>query len=56
VQKDLDDLVTIHLAIVELLESRVPAPATRNRLEVLRDKLEREIALLQNQPKDMAAD
>ncbi len=54
-QRELDDLVTIHLAVVELLESRVPAPATRNRLEVLRDKLEREIALLQNEPDDMAA-
>jgi hypothetical protein len=56
VQRRLDDLVTIHLAMVERLESRVPSPATRNRLEVLRYKLEREIALLLNEPEGMVAD
>ena len=57
-QKRLEDLVNAHSTILALLESLLLSPAHRRRLELMRDNLEREMALLKTEqlPKDIAAD
>lgn len=55
-QKQLDELTEVHLALLALLESRIISQATKRRLRILRAEIEREIKLLEGQSETMAAD
>jgi hypothetical protein len=58
VQKRFEDVVEAHSAVLGLLESQVMTIAHQRQLELMRDRLEREVALLKaEQPTpNMAAD
>jgi hypothetical protein len=49
VSKTLQDLVRAHLAIVAILESKILSVATREQLEVFRNELEQEIAVMHSE-------
>jgi hypothetical protein len=53
VEKQLDELVQAHVTLAAVLENGLLSPSTRRKLEDFREVLERDIALLRNNPEIM---